>query len=58
MTFASATQFHVYLPWVWVKACFLNVKAIVAAFNQKKALAGAFSVIRNLRVDLRSQLYY
>ena len=56
MTSASVTQLHVYLPWV--NACFFNVKAIVAAFNQKKALAGAFSVIRNLRVDLRSQLYY
>ena len=32
---------------------FLNMKAIlVAAFNQEKALVGAFSVIMNLRVDL------
>ena len=30
----------------------LNVKAVVAAFNQEKALAGAFSVITNLRMDL------
>ena len=50
MTFASASQFHVYL--VWVKACLawclnsvLNVKALVGAFNQEKALVGAFSVI-------------
>ena len=28
----------------------LNVKAVVAAFNQEKALVGAFSVITNLRV--------
>ena len=35
----SATQFHV-----------LNVKALVAAFNQEKALEGAFSVITNLRL--------
>ena len=35
----------------------LNVKAVVAAFNQEKALVGAFSVITNLRVDLRFQLY-
>ena len=28
----------------------LNVKAVVAAFNQEKALIGAFSVIRNLRI--------
>ena len=29
----------------------LNVKAVVAAFNQEKALVGAFSVITNLRMD-------
>ena len=28
---------------------FLNVKAVVAAFNQEKALVGAFSVIVQLR---------
>ena len=27
------------------------VKAVVAAFNQEKALVGAFSVITNLRMD-------
>ena len=27
-----------------------NVKAVVAAFNQEKALVGAFSVITNLRI--------
>ena len=27
------------------------MKAVVAAFNQKKALVGAFSVITNLRID-------
>ena len=30
----------------------LNVKAVVAAFNQEKALLGAFSVITNLQMDL------
>ena len=30
----------------------LNVKEIVAAFNQEKALGGAFSVITNLRMEL------
>ena len=30
----------------------LNVKAVVAAFNQEKALVGAFSMITNLRMDL------
>ena len=29
----------------------LNVKAIVATFNQEKALVGAFSVITNLRIS-------
>ena len=28
------------------------MKAVVAAFNQEKALLGAFSVITNLRMDL------
>ena len=27
------------------------MKAVVAAFNQEKALVGAFSVIANLRMD-------
>ena len=36
MTFASASQFHIYLPWV-------------NAFNQEKARVGAFSVIVQLR---------
>ena len=30
----------------------LNVKVVVAAFNQEKALVGAFSVITNLRMEL------
>ena len=30
----------------------LNVKAVVATFNQEKALVGAFSVITNLRMKL------
>ena len=30
----------------------LIVKAVVAAFNQEKALVGAFSVITNLRMEL------
>ena len=36
---------------------FFHVKAVVAAFNQEKALVGAFSVIMNLRMDLRFKLY-
>ena len=52
MTYASVTQFHVYLLLGWVNArlahllnCVLNVKAVEAAINQEKALIGAFSVI-------------
>ena len=50
MTFALRTQFHVERPWGQrpFKECrnsVLNVKAVVAAFNQEKALVGAFSVI-------------
>ena len=57
MTFVSASQFHVYLPWVQccLAQCLnsvLNLKALVGAFNQEKALIGAFSVITNLRMEL------
>ena len=30
----------------------LNVKAVVATFNQEKSLVGDFSVITNLRMEL------
>ena len=33
------------------------MKALVGTFNQEKALVGAFSVITNLRMDLRFKLY-
>ena len=42
MTFASRTQFHVERPW-GQRPCLnsvLNVKALVGAFNQEKALVG------------------
>ena len=58
MTFASRTQFHVERPWgqrpfsIVSFNSVLNVKAVVAAFNQEKALVGAFSVITNLRMEL------
>ena len=58
MTFASASQFHIYLSNgvnAHLAKCLtsvLNVKAVVAAFNQEKALVGAFSVIANLRMEL------
>ena len=34
------------------------MKAVVAAFNQEKALVGAFSVITNLRMELFQALLY
>ena len=58
--FALASHFHVYLLWVNIcsEKCLnsvLNVNALVGAFNQEKALVGAFSVIVQLHrlVDLR-----
>ena len=53
MIIASGNQFYVYLPWGQrLFSSVLNVKAVVAAFNQEKALVGAFSVITNLRMQL------
>ena len=51
MTFVLASQYHVHLPWVNAHLAYcinsvLNVKALVSAFNQEKAL-------ENLHVDLR-----
>ena len=45
MIIASRTQFHVERPCL---NSVLNVKALVGAFNQEKALVGAFSVIVQL----------
>ena len=39
-----------------VSCSVLNVKAIVGAFNQEKALVGALSMITNLRMDNRLKL--
>ena len=62
MTFASQTQSHV--ERLWGQRLFsmclnsvLNVKAVVAAFNQEKALVGAFSVITNLWMELLKHYY-
>ena len=41
MIIASGTQFQVYLPWGQRPL----VDLLVGAFNQEKALVGAFSVI-------------
>ena len=38
--------------WINALNSFLNVEALVGAFNQEKALVGAFSVITNLRMEL------
>ena len=48
MIIASGTQFHVYLLWGQRPFSVLNVKAVVAAFNQEKALVGAVSLIKQL----------
>ena len=55
MIIALASQFHVYLPWGLNSV--LNVKAVVAALNQERALVGAFSVIVQLLPINRLQLY-
>ena len=58
MTFMSGTQFYIYLLWVnaLLAKCLksvLNVKVVVAAFNQEKAILGAFSVIVKLKTSWR-----
>ena len=45
MTFVLASQFHVNACLAKCLNSVLNAKAVVAAFNQEKALVGAFSVI-------------
>ena len=55
----SPFPYGVYLLWVnaYLAQCLnsvLNVKALVGAFNQEKALVGAFSVITNLRMQFGS----
>ena len=53
MIISLVSECHICLLWDQHPfKCFnsvLNVKAVVAAFNQEKALVGAFSVIMNLR---------
>ena len=58
---ASVSQFQGYLLLVnthlaWCLNSDLNVKSLVGAFNQEKALVGAFSVITNLRMELLEAL--
>ena len=50
MITASRTQFHDERPWGQRLFSIVVVVAVVAAFNQEKALVGAFSVITNLRI--------
>ena len=57
MTFVLAPNFMSTYHGVNVRLAYclnsvLNVKAVVAAFNQERNLVGAFSVITNLRMDL------
>ena len=51
MTFASASQFHILLPWgLPLFNSVLNVKLRVGTFNQEKAIVGASSVIVKLLI--------
>ena len=52
MTFASA-----WVRPVWCLNSVLNVKALVGAFNQEKALLGDLSVIVKSSVKVRLKLY-
>ena len=46
-------QFHIYLPWV---NSVLNVNVVLCAFDQEKALVGAFSVIVKTSPKVRCSL--
>ena len=48
----SRPQSYSHLHSCHLPPCVLNVKTLAAAFNQEKALVGAFSVITNLRMEL------
>ena len=45
-----STSHEINARLAWYLNSVLNVKAVVANFNQEKALVGAFSVITNLRM--------
>ena len=63
MIITSASQFHVYLQWgqrLFSIVSFnsvLNVEAVLAAFNQEKALVGAFSVIVKTDCETDGSIY-
>ena len=57
LNFAS-TYRGVNACWARCLNSVLNVKAVVGAFNQEKALVGAFSVITNLRMELFEALVW
>ena len=50
------SQRHLLKGWAALRHYGIQPNAVVAAFNQEKALVGAFSVKPNLRMDLRLQL--
>ena len=63
MNSVLGTKFHISYRGVSTRLAkclnsVLNVKALVAAFNQERALIGAFFMIMNLRGDLCLNLYY
>ena len=63
MNSVLGTKFHISYRGVSTRLAkclnsVLNVKALVAAFNQERALIGAFFMIMNLCGDLCLNLYY
>ena len=51
----SASQFHVYLPWVANLAISVS-NVLIGAFNQKKTQVGAFFVIVKTNGSFAAQL--
>ena len=59
MIIALWTKFHVERLWGQRPFSIVSyVNAVVAAFNQEKALVGAFPVITNLRMELFEALLH
>ena len=63
MTIVLVSQFHICLPWVNAQLAqcpngVLNLKALVGAFNQQKALLRAFSIIVKVLPMFRLQLQW
>ena len=57
MVIVSAFQLHVYLPWGQRLFKCLKCESGSSCIQLGGALVGAFSVITNLRMDIRFKLY-